>query len=169
MRVDVKRRSREPESEPDVEDLGEDGALYSSPPWMHEGVEFDPSLHPQAKSFVYVIECLLDGKKYIGKKLLTRAKTMPPLKGKKRKRRSRVESNWREYWGSNEELQADVKRMGPDKFKRTVLRVCQTAAEASYYEAHHQFLSEVLLRPDDFYNRHIRVRVHTNHLRKISR
>ena len=50
--------------------------------------------------FVYLITNLTTGQKYIGKKLAQFKRTKPPLKGKKLKRRSVVESDWRDYWGS---------------------------------------------------------------------
>jgi len=68
--------------------------------------------------FVYIITNKITGQKYIGKKLAQFKRTKPPLKGKKLKRRSVVESDWREYWGSSDRLNADVLALGPENFTR---------------------------------------------------
>ena len=108
--------------------------------------------------FVYLITNLTTGQKYIGKKLAQFKKTRPPLKGKKLKRRSTVESDWRDYWGSSERLQADVNTLGPENFTREILYLCKSKAEMSYLEAREQFERRVL-ETDDYYNGIINVRV----------
>ena len=108
--------------------------------------------------FVYLITNLTTGQKYIGKKLAQFKKTRPPLKGKRLKRRTTVESDWRDYWGSSERLQADVNTLGPENFTREVLYLCKSKAEMSYLEAREQFERRVL-ETDDYYNGIINVRV----------
>jgi hypothetical protein len=108
--------------------------------------------------FVYLITNLKSGQKYIGKKLAQFKKTRPPLKGKKLKRRSTVESDWRDYWGSSERLQADVQALGPENFTREILYYCKSKAEMSYLEAREQFERRVL-ESDEYYNGIINVRV----------
>ena len=109
--------------------------------------------------FVYLITNTTNDRKYIGKKLAQFKKTKPPLKGRKNKRRSLVESDWRNYYGSSDELTEDVETLGKDKFKRKILYFCCSKAELSYIEAREQFRYKVL-ESDDWYNGHIRVRVH---------
>ena len=108
--------------------------------------------------FVYIITNLQTGQKYIGKKLAQFKKTKPPLKGKKLKRRSTVESDWRDYFGSSDRLNADVQALGPEKFTREILYLCKSKAEMSYLEAREQFERRVL-ESDDYYNGIINVRV----------
>ena len=108
--------------------------------------------------FVYLITNLTTGQKYIGKKLAQFRKTRPPLKGKRLKRRSIVESDWRDYWGSSERLQADINTLGPKHFTREILYLCKSKAEMSYLEAREQFERRVL-ESDDYYNGIINVRV----------
>jgi hypothetical protein len=108
--------------------------------------------------FVYIIINLKTGQKYIGKKLAQFKKIRPPLKGKKLKRRSFVESDWRNYWGSSETLQADVTNLGSENFRREILYLCKSKAEMSYLEAKEQFDRRVL-ETDEYYNGIINVRV----------
>lgn len=109
--------------------------------------------------FVYEITNTVDGRKYIGKKLARFKRSRPPLKGRKNKRRYNVDSDWKEYYGSSDELTADVNKLGKDKFKREILFFCRSKAELSYIEAREQFARKVL-ESNDYYNGHIRVRVH---------
>jgi hypothetical protein len=108
--------------------------------------------------FVYLITNNRSGQKYIGKKLAQFKRTKPPLKGKKLKRRSTVESDWREYYGSSDRLNADVHTLGPENFTREILYFCKSKAEMSYLEAREQFERRVL-ETDEYYNGIINVRV----------
>ena len=110
------------------------------------------------EAFVYLITNNTNNKKYIGKKLTTRKVTKPPLKGRKNKRRTKVESDWRDYWGSSDHLKEDVATLGEDQFTREILYYCASRGIASYLEAREQFEREVLLS-DDYYNGIINVRV----------
>jgi len=115
--------------------------------------------------FVYEITNTTTGRKYIGKKLAEFKKSRPPLKGRKNKRRYKVESDWRDYFGSSDALLEDVEQLGQKKFAREILYYCKNKAELSYIEAREQFARRVL-ESDDYYNGHIRVRVHGNMFKK---
>jgi hypothetical protein len=108
--------------------------------------------------FVYLITNLTNDRKYIGKKLAQFKKSRPPLKGKKNRRKYTVESDWRDYWGSSDNLNEDVKNLGTDKFTREILYFCKSRSELSYLEAKEQFDRRVL-ETDDYYNGIINVRV----------
>ena len=108
--------------------------------------------------FVYLITNLTNGKKYIGKKLAKFKVTKKPLKGKKNKRRSTKESDWRTYWGSSDHLNADVEQLGPENFTREILFYCTSRGELSYLEAKEQFDRKVL-ETEEYYNGIINVRV----------
>ena len=125
--------------------------------WTYKGKEVD-ELPADCEGFVYIITNQTNGRKYIGKKLAKFKVTKPPLKGKKNKRRSTKESDWRTYWGSSDHLLSDVEKLGEENFTREILHYCQSRGMLSYLEAKEQFDREVLLS-DDYYNGIINVRV----------
>ena len=125
--------------------------------WTYKGQTVN-ELPEGTEAFVYLITNLTNNKKYVGKKLAKFKKTRPPLKGKKNKRRSTVESDWREYWGSSDNLLEDVALLGPNNFTREILYYCPSRGVASYLEAREQFERRVL-ETDEYYNGIINVRV----------
>ena len=127
-------------------------------PWYYNDKPVD-ELPEGTVGFVYLITNLTNDRKYIGKKLASFRKTKPPLKGRKNKRRTTVESDWRTYFGSSDELNIDVEQLGTDNFKREILFYCTSKSQLSYVEAREQFNHKVL-ESDEYYNGHIRVRVH---------
>ena len=117
------------------------------------------------QGFVYMITDLTNDKKYIGKKFFWKPKTLPITKTRKRRVKTRVESDWRNYYGSSKEVLQLVESNGKDKYKREILRLCLTKGDCSYYEAKYQFEYDVLLN-DEFYNELISCRIHSRHVRK---
>ena len=120
--------------------------------------------------FVYCITNTVTGRQYIGKKLAkfskTTYKTVKLKNGtkKKKKIRSKIDSDWQEYYGSSVELSKDIDTLGKDKFTREILYYCKSKAETSYVEAREQFDRKVL-ESDEYYNGHIQVRVHGSHIK----
>jgi hypothetical protein len=125
--------------------------------WTHNGITV-LELPETCVGFVYIITNLTNDKKYIGKKLARFKVTKKPLKGKKNKRRSTKESDWRTYWGSSDKLNEDVATLGEDNFTRQILYYCESKGELSYLEAKEQFDRSVL-ETDEYYNGIINVRV----------
>jgi hypothetical protein len=125
--------------------------------WTYNNIVVN-DLPDDVEGFVYVITNLVDDRKYIGKKLARFKTTKPPLKGRKNKRRGTKESDWRTYWGSSDHLNADVKKLGPDKFTREIIHYCPSRGILSYMEAKEQFDRRVL-ETDEYYNGIINVRV----------
>ena len=139
--------------------------------WIYQNTIVE-TLPEDCAGFVYCITNTETGRKYIGKKLSMFSKTkykMVTLKSgiKKRKKiKSKVDSDWMEYYGSSLELSADVKCLGVDSFTREILRFCGSKTELSYYEAKLQFEYDVLLDASAWYNAWISVRIRKFKLNK---
>jgi hypothetical protein len=140
--------------------------------WLYQNLPVN-ELPEDCVGFVYLITNNLSGRKYIGKKLAkfskTTYKTVKQKNGikKKKKIRSKIDSDWREYYGSSDNLTKDIDTVGTENFTREILHYCTSKAECSYIEAREQFTRKVL-ESDDWYNGHIQVRVHKNHIRKLN-
>ena len=136
--------------------------------WHYQNTPVE-TLPEECIGFVYLITNNLTGRKYIGKKLAkfsrTRYQTVKLKNGNKRRKkiRSKIDSDWREYWGSSPELAADITQLGSHNFSRQILYYCRSKAECSYVEAREQF-SRRVLESTDYYNGHIQVRVHGSHI-----
>lgn len=130
-------------------------------PWLYQGRPIETEDLVGYVAFVYQITNLETEKSYIGKKLLQKSKTRQ-VKGKKKK--TKVESDWKTYYGSNKDLQADVEKMGATKFRREILKLCKTKGTANYYEMKYQ-IEFAVLESDKWYNDQIYVRVHRSHIK----
>ncbi len=136
--------------------------------WLYQNQPVD-SLPEDCVGFVYIITNTTNNRRYIGKKLAkfsrTTQRTVKLKNGtsKKRKVRSKIDSDWRDYYGSSPELSKDVELLGKEKFTREILYYCKSKSECSYIEAREQFTQRVL-ESTDWYNGHIQVRVHGSHI-----
>ena len=132
--------------------------------WIYKNQPVE-QLPEDCVGFVYIITNIISGRMYVGKKLAqfktTRYKMHTQKNGKKvrKKIRGAVASDWQEYYGSSDQLNRDVESLGRDQFRREILYYCRSKAECNYIEAREQFARKVL-ESDQYYNGHIRVRVH---------
>ena len=132
--------------------------------WIYKNQPVE-QLPEECVGFVYIITNTVSGRMYVGKKLArfktTRYKMHTQKNGKKirKKIRGAVASDWQEYYGSSDQLNRDVALLGRDQFRREILYYCRSKAECNYIEAREQFARKVL-ESDQYYNGHIRVRVH---------
>ena len=115
------------------------------------------------QGFVYQLTEIHTNKKYIGKKNFWKPKVLPINKTRKRRVRTRIESNWKDYYSSSNQVCKLVEQHGQEGFKREILKLCKTKGEMSYYEAKLQFDHNVLFS-DDYYNNFIGCRIHAKHL-----
>jgi hypothetical protein len=116
--------------------------------WQYDGKVFT-EVPKGMEGFVYIITNLTNQKKYIGKKhFWTRQKD------RKTGRRKTLESDWKNYFGSCDELNEDVKTLGKEHFLREILYLCPHKKSMSYYETYEQFNRNVLLS-EDYYNTNI--------------
>jgi hypothetical protein len=135
--------------------------------WYYKDEIFESEQIGDYFGFVYQITDLSNNKKYIGKKWFWSTVKRPPLKGYKRKRTIKKESDWQKYHGSSEEVKQLVEQRGPEQFKREILKLCRSKGECTYWEAKLQFELDVLLS-DDYYNEFIGCKIHSKHVRHIN-
>jgi hypothetical protein len=121
---------------------------------LKEGVVFTD----EPFGFIYLITNKLTNKKYIGKKQCQKKIKRKPLKGKTRNRIDFLESDWKEYTSSSNELNADILKYGKVNFSFEILRVCNSKWALAYYEIKEQIDRNVLLQ-NDYYNGIINVRI----------
>jgi hypothetical protein len=121
---------------------------------LNEGVELPDTFF----GFIYEITNTINNKKYIGKKQCLSRLKRKPLKGKKRNRIEFIESDWREYTSSSNELNEDIKTHGKEKFTFKIIKICHSKWALAYYEIKEQIERDVLIS-DNFYNGIINVRI----------
>ena len=131
--------------------------------WLYNEKIFDKEIIEKDKifGFVYLITNLSDGRKYVGKKLFTRATTYQK-KGKKKKKR--VNSDWENYYGSSEDLLEDITKLRKENFKREILHLCKNRSQCSYLEAREQ-MDRRVLESSEYYNAWIMVKIRKAHLK----
>ena len=136
--------------------------------WLYQSQPV-ATLPEDCAGFVYIITNLTNQRKYIGKKLAkfskTTYKTVKLKNGTKKKKRirSKIDSDWQTYYRSSPELLRDVNELGTENFSREILYYCKSKAECSYIEAREQFVRRVL-ESTDYYNGIINCRIHGSHI-----
>lgn len=125
--------------------------------WVYDNkvIESIDDIPPNSVGFIYEVTHIPSGKKYIGKKALYHKKTRPPLKGYKRKRVEFVESDWKSYYGSHEEVKSLLKEVGSEIFKREIMEFSKSKKRLSYLETKYLFQREVLENQDKYFNSNI--------------
>lgn len=132
--------------------------------WQYKDKDFTENDIGDNYGFVYIITNLISGKKYVGKKFFYSSRTKV-VKGKKK--RYKTFSDWQTYYGSNTELQNDVRIHGESSFSREIIHLCKTKGECGYLEAKEQFDRSVL-ESSDYYNTWIMVRVRKSHIKAFN-
>jgi hypothetical protein len=124
-------------------------------PWYYNGKIFESSDIQDYFGFVYLIENNLNKRKYIGRKYFFSYRTP---KGKNRK--VKLESNWKDYYGSCPELKEDIVKYGRENFSRTILSLHKTKGKTNFGETSQLFKNDVLTESLDdgtpaYYNSNI--------------
>ena len=107
--------------------------------WLYKG-NILKEAPEECFGFVYIITNTKSGKKYIGRKYFGTTRRVK-VKGKKRRRVIRKDSNWKEYTGSSKILNADILKLGKENFKFQILIMGETKGQVNYLEEniHHRF------------------------------
>jgi hypothetical protein len=118
------------------------------------------------EGYIYITTILDTGRKYIGKKNFfhnTNVKlgkkelaNLPTARGKKpSKKKVTKESDWKTYYGSAQEIKDSVKQYPKERITRTLIRLCKTKKELTYYECKYLFDYNVLEPNSGFINDNI--------------
>ena len=133
-------------------------------PWIYQGTPFIPEeIETGICGFIYLIVNKINGRKYVGKKIFTHTKRTK-VKNKTRRKVTKKESDWKNYYGSSPSLSEDVKHFGKDNFHREIIMLCKSKSELTYYEAKEQFIRGCL-ESGEYYNEHIMCRVRKANLK----
>lgn len=135
--------------------------------WYLDGNVFTEEQIENHIGFIYEIEEISTGRKYIGQKVFFNKVTKNPLKGKVNKRRSKKQSDWLEYYGSNDELKKAIEENGTENYKRSIIRLCKSKAEMNYWESFLIFNTHALLK-EEYFNSWIKTRINSNQLKKFA-
>ena len=119
-------------------------------PWVYKNTTFTTNDIGDFFGFVYRITNLQSGKQYIGRKYFYQFRKP---RGKSRKVKS--ESDWKKYYGSSDELNADRKSLGNECFKREIISLHTTKGWVNYEETRQLFLNNVLSENENYYNSNI--------------
>lgn len=128
--------------------------------WLYHNKEFTDEDIGDSFGFIYRITNLTNNRKYLGKKLFTKA-GRKQVKGKVKK--IRKQSDWLSYYGSNDELKKDVKELGAENFKREILYLCNSRSECNYLETYEIFMNDALLK-EEYYNSWVTCKIHKSHV-----
>tara|TARA_R110000772_G_scaffold19471_2_gene54290 strand:+ start:89 stop:517 length:429 start_codon:yes stop_codon:yes gene_type:complete len=125
--------------------------------WLYKNKEINSieDMPTDTFGFVYLVTHTPSGKKYLGKKQLIANRTLPPLKGQKKKRKIQKESDWKTYYGSQTEVKQLVKESQDMlDFVREIIIFTSTKKQLTYFETKLQFVNEVL-ENDEYLNSNI--------------
>ena len=114
--------------------------------WFFDGKPYDTISDSKLEGFVYLITNKINNRKYIGKKSFWTRRA-----NKKTKRKKTLESNWRDYYGSCNELKTDIIVYGVENFQREILHLCKYKKCMSFFEEEEQWKRKVL-HSFEYYN-----------------
>lgn len=122
--------------------------------WLYKGEPItDASQFPcGAFGFIYKVVHVSTNKEYIGRKQILSNRTLPPLKGTKRKRKVQKESDWKTYYGSHPEIKRLIKEGKEIEFTREIIEFAFSPKHLTYLETRYLFELRVLENPDRYFN-----------------
>jgi len=124
--------------------------------WLYKGKVLEENdIPPKSAGFVYIITNTENGRRYIGRKLMTKSHRRQK---DKKIIRSRVDSDWSSYWSSSPEILAEIAEKGTDHLTKEILMFCPMKGQMNYAEEKLQYALGVL-ESDDWYNGNIRSKI----------
>lgn len=137
--------------------------------WTYKGeaIHSIEDMPAEVYGFVYRVRHLPSEKYYIGKKNVYSNRTLPPLKGQKRKRKITKESDWRRYYGSHESIKALLKEHRQEEFSREILEFCFSKLHLTYCEVK-WICKEEALESEKYLNDNILGKIYKSALPKNS-
>ena len=135
--------------------------------WYYQGSVFTEESIGENVGFIYLITELDTQKQYIGKKIFFNKVSKKPLKGKTRRRISKKESDWQNYYGSSDELRALVGEKGTANYHREIIRLCESKSSMGYWESYEIFIRHALLQPEKYYNSWVSARINRNQMKAL--
>jgi len=120
------------------------------PSWTYQGRIFNDitDFPKDTYGFIYEVVHQPSGMKYLGKKVLYFNRTLPPLKGQKRKRKVVKESDWKDYYGSHPKIKELIKECKDSNewqvWEKRILQICKTKKQLTYYETKFLMMHDVL-------------------------
>ena len=113
--------------------------------WLYKG-EVIGSIEQMPENtfgFIYEATYIPTKEKYLGKKVLFFNRTLPPLKGAKRKRKVVKESDWQTYYGSHTKIKNLLSEGKQEDFLREI-EFTFNKKHLTYLETRYQFCNNVL-------------------------
>ena len=133
-------------------------------PWEYMGspVTDEMALPDRYEGFVYIMTHKPSGKRYIGKKSFVSVRKLKPTDKKK----TRIESNWKSYFSSSDDIKEYVQGDSKKDWKREIIYLCEKMKYANYLEVKLQFAYGVL-ESDEWFNSNINGLFYSHWLKDI--
>ena len=125
--------------------------------WIYNDCEFTEDMIGDNIGFVYVITNLTNNKQYVGKKNFWSKR-----KDRKTGKRKTRMSDWQKYYGSNDQLNEDIKN--GDQVKKDIIHLCKSKGFMSYLETKEILVRDCLLN-DKYYNYWVSCKIRRSHLK----
>ena len=113
-------------------------------PWRFNGEIFESDDIQDNFGFVYLISCSKNNRRYWGRKYFWSFR-----KKGTNSRRTKMESDWKKYYGSCPELKEDIKKYGKEFFTREIISLHKTKGKCNYEETRQLFVNNVLIESLD--------------------
>jgi len=115
--------------------------------------------------FLYKIYDAQEDMYYIGQKTLWNKIRRKPLKGKKRVRLDRNESDWRHYFGSNPFIKSEVEAGNHNRFKGEILKYYKSKSRLNFEEFKLIWDAIVIRKDPNCYNKVLNIRLNLDKLK----